>query len=155
MIYNFKTDEGRWAIDDERLTWARVSSILATPSVIAAENNIARFVAEEEGLLAPVRGGSFILVGRKPTDKKGQPQLSMVSIVWKPIRDPDNANKMTMVTLFQANVPTSDLQTEKIEAYYAQCLLPPGRPAPPQTQMPPITKAERETQLQETPQIQP
>ena len=72
MIFNFKTVEGdeQYVIDPEAQTWAKASSIIATPSVKAAESNIARFVPIEEGKLVPLGGGRYRLHPRKPIGKE-------------------------------------------------------------------------------------
>ena len=157
MLYNFKTveDDQQWVVDTEKLTWARASSILATSSVKAAENNLARFVAAEEGLLAPFGGGAFRLVGRKPF-VDGKPSLVIVAIIWVPVTDEDGA--ITMVGILQSNVDTKDAKPQDIKRFKMECL-----PAAKQAQnpaqrpiaQPPITVAERKaaTPTEETPEI--
>src|SRR5262249_35411517 len=109
MLYNFKTvdDDQQWVIDVEALTWARASSILATASVKSAENNLARFVAAEEGPLAPMGGGAFRLVGRRPI-VDGKPSLAVLAIIWVPVTDEDG--QITMMGLLKANVNTKDIK---------------------------------------------
>jgi hypothetical protein len=150
MLYNFKTtDDGQqWAIDTEALTWAKASSILATPSVKAAESNIARFVAQEEGKLIPMGGGRYALQGRKPFDKDRKPQLS-IFILLSILSGEDGG---TAVTFMQANVDIKDLQHQEIKKF--KCEVLPAIPAPnrpPQVQMPPITAEEKKAQ--EPPQV--
>ena len=135
MLYNFRdSDDQQWQIDTERLTWARASSILSAPSVTAAENNMARFIATEEGSLAPLGMGRFGLVGRRP------PDLSIVSIGHVPITDDDG--QIVLVCLIQSNVTIKDAQHQEIKRFKIQPLAPPPMPGQPPPQM----------QVQEPPQ---
>src|SRR5580700_7823276 len=103
MLYNFKTaaDDQQWVIDTEALTWARASSILAAPSVKAAETGLARFEAVEEGFLAPFGNGVFRFVGKK------EPDLAIIAIFWVPVTD-TQSNQVIMVNVLQANVDIKD-----------------------------------------------
>jgi hypothetical protein len=145
VIYNFKTTEDgqQWVIDTEALTWARASSILATPSVKAATSNLARFVASEEGKLIPMGGGRYALEGRRPLDKDRKPQLALVIILNILTSEGDGS----CVTFIQANVDVKDLQHTEIKNFHVECLpaiRPPNRPAP--QAMPPITADEQKAQ---------
>ena len=143
MIYNFKTveDNQQWVVDVEALTWARASSIIAAPSVEAAEHNLARFVAAEEGKLAPMGAGRYVFVGRKLTGANGQPQIAIFTVASIPVKDDDG--KIVLVTLMQSNVDIKDGQQEQIQKFKVECLPAARRPQPKMTmEMPPITAEE-------------
>lgn len=145
MIFNFKTVEGgeQYVIDPEAQTWAKASSIIATPSVKAAESNIARFVPIEEGRLVPLGGGRYRLHPRKPIGKDGKPQLSMI-VLLTVLTEQDGG---TCVTFLQANVDIKDAQHQEIKKYTCECLSAVGAPARPSpVPMPPITAEEKKAQ---------
>lgn len=122
MIYNFKTEEDdqQWVVDTELLTWARASSIIAAPTIIAAEANIARFVPTEEGKLIPLGGGRYNLEGRQPFDENHKPQLSLFMI----ITVLSTENEGTCMTFFQANVAAKGVQHQNIKNFESRCLPP-------------------------------
>lgn len=143
MLYNFRTtdDSQMWAVDTEALTWAKASSILATPSVKAAESNIARFVASEEGALIPMGGGRYALEGRKPVDDAGKPQLAIFILVT--ILSAEDGG--VCVVFIQANVAIQDAQHQEIKKFKMECLPPIRPPQNPalRREMPPITVDEQ------------
>jgi hypothetical protein len=148
MLYNFETDEGTFVIDTEILTWAKASSIIAAPSIKAAESNFAHFVPQVEGKLIPLGGGRYALQGRKPFNEKKEPQLS-IFILLNIFSGEDGG---TAVTFLQSNVEVRKLQHQEIKKF--KCEVLPAIPAPnrpPQAQMPPITAEEKKAQ--EPPQI--
>jgi hypothetical protein len=122
MIYNFRTesDGQQWVVDTEALSWAKASSIIASPTIKAAETNIARFVPAEEGQLIPLGAGRFALNGRKPFDAENKPQLAIFIVLTLLTAD----NEGTCVTLFQANVPIKEVQHQHIKNFHIQCLPP-------------------------------
>lgn len=122
MIYNFKTesDDQMWVMDTEALTWARASSIISTPSVQAAQSNLAHFVPSEEGRLIPLSNGRFALEGRKPFDADGKPQFAIFII----LNILSSENDGTCVTFIQANVALKDGQHQHIKNFHTQCLPP-------------------------------
>jgi len=121
MIYTFKDESGeQWQIDTEKLIWSRASSILSAPSVAAAENDMARFVPQEEGQLAPMGMGRFSFVGRRP------PQLSIISIGHIPVTDDDG--EIVSVCLVQSNVIIKDVEHQEIKRFRVQPLAPPQMP---------------------------
>lgn len=125
MIYTFKDESGeQWEIDTEKLTWARASSILAAPTISAAENDMPRFVAAEEGSLAPYGMGRFGLIGRRP------PELSILSIGHIPITDDDG--EIVMMCLIQSNVVIKDVEHQEVKRFKTQPLAPAPIPGPPQ-----------------------
>ena len=121
MIYNFKTEDGQqWVADTEALTWGKASSIIASPTIKAAETNIARFVATEEGKLIPLGGGRYAFEGRKPFDESNKPQLAVFIVLTILSAESEG----TCVTFFQANVPIKDVQHQPIKNFHVQCLPP-------------------------------
>ena len=67
MRYQFETlDNTTWIIDTENLKWYRVSGLVSTPSILAAQNKIAQFMMAEEGELCPLGEPAvmFGMVGR-------------------------------------------------------------------------------------------
>lgn len=71
MVYEFETlDDEKFVIDIESGRWGRASSILATPSIKASENAMARYIYVEEGELIPMGGGVYNLDGRVPLPDK-------------------------------------------------------------------------------------
>lgn len=121
MIYNFKdASEQMWVIDTESLSWSRASSIIAAPSIVAAESNVARFVPTEEGELTALGGGRYVLEGRKQFDDEGKPQLAIVIILTLLSADNDG----TCVTFLQSNVEIKDAQHQQIKNFHTQCLAP-------------------------------
>lgn len=146
MIYNFKTEEDdqQWTVDTEKLTWARASSILTTPSVKAAENKLARFVPIEEGSLAPMGGGRYALAGRKPTtgirneDGSEKQQLAQIAIACVPVTD-ETDSQIVLVTLIQANVALKDAHQQEIKRHQIELMAPfqaPNRPTEPKPPTP-------------------
>ena len=130
MIFNFKTvqDYQQWQIDTENGTWARASNIIAAPTVIAAAQNIARFVPQEEGKITPLGGGRYALTGRQPF-LDGQPQLAVICILTLLSADNDG----TCLTLIQGNVPLKELQHQPIKNFAMECLPPLQLTKAPQT----------------------
>jgi len=126
MIYNFKTEEDgqQWVVDTEVLNWARASSIVAAPSVLAAESNLARFVPTEEGRLIPLGGGRYVLEGRQPfvPGPNGQPVPQFALFIVLTILSADKDG--TCVTFLQANVPVKDFQHQSIKNFAAQVMPP-------------------------------
>lgn len=123
MIYNFKTvdDDQQWVVDSEELNWARASSLVAAPTIKAAETNLARFVPTEEGKLIPMGGGRYALEGRKPfVGPDNHPQLAIIVILTLLSAE----NNGTCVTFMQANVAVKDLQHQQIKNFVAQCMPP-------------------------------
>lgn len=122
MIFNFKTelDSQQWVIDTEELNWARASSLVAAPSIKAAETNLARFVPTEEGKLIPMGGGRYALEGRKPFDENKNPQLAFIVILT--ILSAENEG--TCVTFMQTNVAIRDLQHQQIKNFVSQTMPP-------------------------------
>lgn len=71
MVYTFETTDGeKFVLDISAARWGRASSILATPSIAASENSIARYVYSEEGDLIPMGGGVYNMDGRMPLTEK-------------------------------------------------------------------------------------
>ena len=67
MVYQFRTlDNELFVINTVELKWGRASSILAAPSVLAAEQKLANFEYKEEGILVPMGAGRYSLDGRTP-----------------------------------------------------------------------------------------
>ena len=98
MIYSFvteKTDEN-FVINTETMRWGIASSILSAPSIVAAENNMAKFEFSVEGELISMGGDTFALDGR--TEKDG---LSKVTIHSIPFID-------TLIVSISANVALKD-----------------------------------------------
>ena len=122
MIFNFKTelDSQQWVIDTEEFNWARASSLVAAPSIKAAETNLARFVPTEEGKLIPMGGGRYALEGRKPFDENKNPQLAFIVILT--ILSAENEG--TCVTFMQTNVAIRDLQHQQIKNFVSQTMPP-------------------------------
>lgn len=70
MIYQFKSaTEELFVINTAIMRWGIASSILATPSMAAAKENLARFVFSKEGDIIPMGAGAYSLNGR--TEKDG------------------------------------------------------------------------------------
>ena len=115
MVFTFKTkaDSQQWQLDSENLTWQRVSSLITTPSVTAAENDIARFVPVESGILTALGGGRYVLEGRKPFDENGTPQLAVV--IFLTLLSSENSG--TCVTFIQSNVEVEGLTHEPISKF--------------------------------------
>ena len=124
MIYNFRTAEGQWVVNPEDLTWARTSSIISSPSVVAAASNLANFVPIETGKLVPLGGGRYSLDGRKPLNEKQEPQLS-IFIILTILTAEDGG---TCVSFLQANVETTDFQQQEIKKFKCESL--PAIPTP-------------------------
>ena len=122
MIYNFQlaSNKDQYAIDVEALTWAKTSNILAAPTIIAAEANIARFIPQEEGRLTPLGGGRYALDGRRPFDAKGIPQLALFMVVTVLSSD----NEGTCMTFLQSNVALENFQHQNIKNFESRCLPP-------------------------------
>lgn len=124
MIYNFRAvefdNEEQFVIDTdpEVLTWARTSSIISAPSVVAAGQNLVNFVPIEQGKLNSLGGGRYTLEGRQPFSKDGKPQLSIIVILSVLSGD----NEGTNYIFLQANVPTSEFQHQEIKHFQTQCL---------------------------------
>jgi hypothetical protein len=78
------------------MRWGIASSILSAPSIVAAENNMAKFEFSVEGELIPMGGDTFSLDGR--TEKDG---LSKVTIHSIPFID-------TLIVSISANVALKD-----------------------------------------------
>jgi hypothetical protein len=98
LIYSFvveKTDEN-FVINTETMRWGIASSILSAPSIVAAENNMAKYEFSAEGELIPMGGDTFALDGR--TEKDG---LSKVTIHSIPFID-------TLIVSISANVEIKD-----------------------------------------------
>src|SRR5271154_678168 len=65
MIYQFKTmDDELFAINTVELRWGRASSIVAAPTLAAAEQALSSFVFVEEGTLVPMGAGIYSMDGR-------------------------------------------------------------------------------------------
>lgn len=122
MVFTFKTkaDSQNWSIDTENLTWSRVSSLIATPSIMAAESNIARFVPVESGELNALGGGRYTFDGKKPFDENGIPQLAVICVLTL-LSSEENG---TCVTFLQANVETEDLKHEPVSKFETRCMPP-------------------------------
>lgn len=138
MIYTFKTEdkEELYVLDTnpEVLTWARASTILATPSLTAAENEVARYVPIEEGKLVPGGGGNYTFDGRNPREytKKGLPTpLVSVSILSLPVND-------TLHTYLAANVRIKEDSFElgPIKKFQCHVVQAPKVDAPPTVAIP-------------------
>ncbi len=85
MIYEFQTlDDETFVLNTLNLTWGRASTILAAPSVLAAEQKLARFEFKEQGTLVPMGGGRYSLDGRTPNTKGAGAGLSTVGIMAVP-----------------------------------------------------------------------
>lgn len=157
MLYNFKTesDDQQWVIDTEALTWARASSILATPSVKAAETGLARFAAQEEGQLVPFGQGVFRFVGRQEENPDGTPNLAIIAIFWVPVTD-RQSSQVIMVCVIQANVNIKDAKSQEIKQFKTECL-PAARkaqnPALRPIVQPPITVDEQKAQASTEPVV--
>jgi|SRR5215831_3675916 len=87
MIYQFETlDNEKFVLDISKQRWGRASSVLATPSLSASENALARYVYKEEGNLIPMGGGVYCLDGRQPLpenatdEQKAAPGAGLSSI---------------------------------------------------------------------------
>lgn len=146
MLYNFKSSEGQWVVDSENLTWARTSSIISSPSLLAAEGNIGNFVPIEEGKLNPLGGGRYSLLGRRPFNEKKEPQLSIFILLTVLSAEGDG----TCVTFVQGNVDLSDFQHQQIKHFKAECLPAVKAPNRPALQgMPPITKEEQKAMVEQ------
>jgi hypothetical protein len=99
VIYQFKAlDNELFVIDTASMRWGRASSILATPSVAAAEQNLSRFVYSEEGELIPQGAGVYTLLGRTPKTEGPGAGLSVVALMAVPFEE-------TLVLYLKANVP--------------------------------------------------
>lgn len=70
MIYQFKSlSDQLFVLNTATMTWGIASSILATPSMAAAKENLARYVFSSEGTLVPMGAGAYSMDGR--TEKDG------------------------------------------------------------------------------------
>jgi hypothetical protein len=99
MVYQFKTvDDELFVLNTETMRWGRASSLLAAPSITAAEHKLAQFVYSEEGDLIPMGGGVYNLDGRTPQTQGPGAGLSSVGLMAIPFGD-------TLVYWLQANVP--------------------------------------------------
>lgn len=96
MLYQFETLDGSlFQIDIAKQRWARVSALLETPSLAAAENEIARHTEIESGELIPMGGGVYNLEGRQPLSEKSTKEdrekpgagLSSVGLLCVPYED--------------------------------------------------------------------
>ena len=67
MKYQFATaDDALFVLDMVSMKWGRVSSILASPSIKAVENEAFTYNLLEEGDLIPMGGGVYTFQGRTP-----------------------------------------------------------------------------------------
>ena len=98
MIYSFEVaDTGEnFVLNTATMKWGIASSILSAPSLVAAENNMAKFEFSVEGALIPMGAGVYALDGRQPKDG-----LSTVGILCVPFED-------TLVVYLRANVKIKD-----------------------------------------------
>lgn len=102
MIYHFETmDNETFVIDTATMKWGRASSILSAPSVLAAENNLAKFEFSEEGELIAMGAGTYNLDGRTPKTTGPGAGLCTVGILCVPFED-------TLVVYLRANVKIKD-----------------------------------------------
>jgi len=124
MLYNFKLAENgdQYVIDTENFTWALASSIIASPTIAAAEGNLANFVPKEEGKLIPMGAGTYAFEGRLPFTEDGKPSLAVVVIFSNFVFD-DNGQAVC-VTLIQGNVALKELQHPEIKLFHTECLNP-------------------------------
>jgi hypothetical protein len=121
VTYEFKTEDGQlWTIDTERGTWARVSTILAAPSVIAAESNLSNYVPAEGGRLVSIGNGQYYLEGRQPKD--GLCRVAVITV----LTDEDEGS---CVTFLQANVTVKDPNHREIKKYRCVALAAPQDPS--------------------------
>jgi hypothetical protein len=83
MIYHFRdlTDQ-LFVVDTAKMRWGKASSILATPSLSAAEKQLAHYEMSESGDLIPMGGGVYNFDGRTPKDG-----ISSVGILAIPYED--------------------------------------------------------------------
>jgi hypothetical protein len=99
VIYHFKTaDDELFVLNTVTMRWGRASTILASPSITAAEKQLTQYVYSEEGDLVAMGGGVFNMEGRSPETKGPGAGLCSVGIIAIPYDD-------TLVMYVQANVP--------------------------------------------------
>lgn len=97
MIYSFEVESGEnFVVNTATLKWGIASSILSAPSIVAAENNMAKFEFSTEGSLIPMGAGTYNLDGRTPKDG-----LSTVGLLCIPFEN-------TLVIYLRTNVPIKD-----------------------------------------------
>lgn len=97
MIYSFEVETGEnFVLNTATLKWGIASSILSAPSIVAAENNMAKFEFSKEGDLIPHGAGTYNLDGRTPKDG-----LSTVGLLCIPFED-------TLVIYLRANAKVKD-----------------------------------------------
>ena len=120
MTYTFRTEDGQhWALDTERGMWSKTSSLLAAPSIIAAEHGLSHLAATETGKLIPIGGGRYAFEGRQPKD--GLCLITIMTVL--SIEDGGSC-----VTFLQANVNIMDAAHEDIKKYKCECLPAPVAP---------------------------
>jgi hypothetical protein len=78
------SDDSLFAINTMDMKWGRASSIMAAPTLAAAEKALASFVFAEDGVLVPMGAGRYSLDGRTPDTKGPGAGLSTVQIMAVP-----------------------------------------------------------------------
>jgi hypothetical protein len=69
VIYHVETEAGElFVLNTATLKWGIASTILSSPSIMAAEKNLAKFEFRAEGDLIPLGAGAYSLDGRIPKD---------------------------------------------------------------------------------------
>jgi hypothetical protein len=80
VVYQFKSEKDElFVLNTATMRWGIASSILATPSMAAAKENLARYVFSSEGTIVPMGAGGYSLDGR--TEKDG---IHVVAIMCVP-----------------------------------------------------------------------
>jgi hypothetical protein len=77
-------DDELFAINTVDMKWGRASSIVAAPTLAAAEKSLASFVFCEDGVLVPMGAGRYSLDGRTPETTGPGAGLSTVQIMAVP-----------------------------------------------------------------------
>ena len=134
MIYQFRTaaDDALFVLNTAEMKWGRASTILAAPTVAAAENSLANYQYLEEGILVPMGGGRYSLDGRTPkTEGKGA-GLSTVGLMAVPFEDKFFVYLLPNVPVkedtFKINMPEEAQKFIKCEVRQPEQAQKPGAP---------------------------